>query len=435
MCVKCALNYLTLIRKFIDMALAKLTLDTRKKSQNNDGLYPVVIRIFHKKPRMIRMNTYTSISGWDDLNKGLKKSVSINKDLDCNKINIELYEKLHSAKSLINELGDTINKISVDILVEQVKRTWDNSLNSELKNNFSNPSTINEWSEVLIKRKLKEQEPGSAKWYKDSIVAITKFNEDQPVKFFELTVTFLKEFELEHKSKGNSNNTISAYLRAVRAIFNSAVREDKYEPDKNPFQFYKIPTTRRTKKKALPKENFVEIRKLNYPEGSNLFHTKNYILSMFNCRGMNLIDLAKLKVESIKGDRIFYGRSKTDDLLSIKITKELVSILNYYTMGKKQEDFIFPIGYNGSVAKFKKYRSDRRLFNKLCKIIAKDANLDVPLTSYYIRHSWATIAKNLGISTEVISEGLGHHSLKTTEIYLKSFDNAVLDDANELIVK
>ncbi len=416
------------------MARARLTLDTREKSKNPNGFYPIILRVFHRKPRMIRMDEYTSIDGWDDTKMELKKSVSANKDLDCNEVNIELYNKLHTAKSIINELGETLKNISADVLIENIKKAWDDSLDSELKKNLSNPLTMNDWCKVLVERKLKEQEPGTAKWYSDSVRAITKFNDEQPIKFFELTVTLLKEFEAEHKARGNSNNTISAYLRGVSAVYNSAIKEDKFEPEKNPFYYYKIPTSRRTKKKALPKENFSTISELNYSVGSNLFHVKNYLLSMFNCRGMNLIDLAKLRVCDIKDDRIFYGRSKTDDPLSVRITVEFRAILDYYISGKENDDFIFPIGYDGSVEYFKKYRSDRRLVNKLCKIIAKDAQLKVPLTSYYIRHSWATIAKNMGIPTEVISEGLGHHSLKTTEIYLKSFNNEVLDKANDLIV-
>tara|TARA_R110001592_G_scaffold111842_2_gene309664 strand:- start:1209 stop:1661 length:453 start_codon:yes stop_codon:yes gene_type:complete len=149
---------------------------------------------------------------------------------------------------------------------------------------------------------------------------------------------------------------------------------------------------------------------------------------------MNLIDLAKLRLVDIGESRIFYGRSKTGDPLSVRITNEFATILEYYLKGKKKNDFVFPIGYDGSVATFKKYTSDRRLVNKLLKQIAKDACIEEKITSYYIRHSWATIAKNMGISTEIISEGLGHHSIKTTEVYLKSFDNSVLDDANELIV-
>ena len=72
--------------------------------------------------------------------------------------------------------------------------------------------------------------------------------------------------------------------------------------------------------------------------------------------------------------------------------------------------------------------------NGYLKIIANDAGIEQVFTTYTIRHSWATIAKYMGISTEIISEGLGHNSLRTTEIYLKSFTNTVLDEANELVV-
>jgi len=72
--------------------------------------------------------------------------------------------------------------------------------------------------------------------------------------------------------------------------------------------------------------------------------------------------------------------------------------------------------------------------NERLRIIAKDAGIEGTFTTYYIRHSWATIAKYMGISTALISEGLGHSSIKTTEIYLKDFDDKVLDDANEKIV-
>ncbi|WP_026935003.1 tyrosine-type recombinase/integrase [Christiangramia echinicola] len=416
------------------MARASLILDVRKSSRNVDGLYPIALRIFHRKQRIIRLTESTSKAGWNEKRMFLKKSVLANQGKDCDTINKNLYDKLHSAKSIINELGDTITAINVDTLVEHIKKAWDDKLKSDLKTNLSNGLSLSDWGEVLIKRKLKENKPSTAKWYKDSMAAFTKFNDQKSLKLYEITVTLLKEFELEHRSKGNSNNAISAYIRAIRAIYYSAVREDKYVPSKNPFLSYKIPTTNRTKKKALSKEKIVAIRKLNYQTGTNLWHTKNYLLSMFNCRGMNLIDLAKLKVKDVGENRIFYGRSKTGDPLSVRITEEFAQILSFYLKDKEKDNFIFPIGYDGSVEKFTKYKSDRRLVNKLLKQIAKDAGIEEKITSYYIRHSWATIAKNMGISTEIISEGLGHHSIKTTEIYLKSFDNSVLDDANDLIV-
>ena len=416
------------------MAKARLILDTRKSSKGIDGLYPIALRIFHKKQRIIRLPQSTSVAGWDDKNMTFKKSASANKDRDCDFINTNLYAKLHSAKSIINELGDTINDISVDVLIKNIKKSWDDGLSSDLKKNLSNEISLLDWGQVLINRKHKEGKPSTAKWYKDSITAFTNFNNKRPVKLYQLTVTFLKEFEMEHKSKGNSNNGISSYIRAIRAIYNSAIKEDKYVPSKNPFLHYKIPTTRRNKKKALSKEKIIAIRNLKYEENTSLWHTKNYVLSMFNCRGMNLIDLAKLRVKDVGENRIYYGRSKTGDPLSVRITDEFTDILNLYIQDKDANDFIFPIGYDGSVETFTKYRSDRRLVNKLLKKIAADAGIEEKITSYYIRHSWATIAKNMGISTEIISEGLGHHSLKTTEIYLRSFDNSVLDDANDQVV-
>ena len=76
-----------------------------------------------------------------------------------------------------------------------------------------------------------------------------------------------------------------------------------------------------------------------------------------------------------------------------------------------------------------------RLMNKKLKILSNLAKIEEPITTYTARHSWATIAKRAGIPTAVISEGLGHETEETTQIYLDSFENDVLDDANELITK
>ena len=217
------------------MARASLILDVRESSRNVDGLYPIALRIFHKKQRIIRLTESTSKAGWNEKRMILKKSVLANQDKDCDSINKNLYDKLHLARSIINELGDTINAINVDTLVEHIKKAWDKELKSDLKTNLSNEISLSEWGQVLINRKLKEAKPSTAKWYKDSIAAFTKINNQESLKLYQITVTLLKEFELEHRSKGNSNNAISAYIRAIRAIYNSAMREDKYIPIQKSF--------------------------------------------------------------------------------------------------------------------------------------------------------------------------------------------------------
>ena len=223
-------------------------------------------------------------------------------------------------------------------------------------------------------------------------------------------------------------------MRSVRALYNSAIKEDQFTTPKNPFEHYKIPATTRTKKRAIAKVELIKIRDLAYKPNSAIWHAKNYALIMFNCRGMNFVDLVKVRVKDVSGNYIFYGRSKTGDQLSVRITKELKELLNFYLTDKTEEEYLFPANYDGSTKHYEKYKTLRRRMNENLKIIANDVGIEGKFTTYSIRHSWATIAKYMGISTEIISEGLGHHSLKTTEIYLKSFTNKVLDDANEIIV-
>lgn len=197
----------------------------------------------------------------------------------------------------------------------------------------------------------------------------------------------LKDFQIEKESKGLKPNSISSVIRAIRAIYNADINEDRIEVVKNPFHRYKIPSSNQTKKRAISKEDFLNIRKLNYEKCSALWHTKNYTLIMFNCRGMNLIDLVKLKKSNVREDRIFYGRNKTGDPLSVKLTSELKEILTYYLEGKSDDDFLFPSNYDGSTAKYEKYKTIRRRVNERLKIIAVDAGIKQHFTTYVIRHS------------------------------------------------
>ncbi len=249
-----------------------------------------------------------------------------------------------------------------------------------------------------------------------------------------LLVSDLNGFVHFHLAKGNTKNTISSYLRAVRSLYNSAMKEDRLFMVKYPFNHFRVPATTRTKKRAISKEKLLYLSQLYYHKGSPIWHARNYALIMFYTRGMNFIDLVKLKVSNIKSGRIFYGRSKTGSQLSVKITTPLKPILDYYTCFKVENDWLFPANYDGSPKHAEKYKSLCRRMNEHLATMATDAGIEEKLTTYTIRHTWATTAKYLGIPIEVISESLGHHSLDTTEIYLKGFNDAILDEANDKII-
>ena len=82
------------------------------------------------------------------------------------------------------------------------------------------------------------------------------------------------------------------------------------------------------------------------------------------------------------------------------------------------------------------YRKDKTLkkFNKDLKRIAELCKIDTKITSYVSRHSFATNLKQKGVSTDIISEAMGHQTLTVTQAYLKELENDVIDDAiNKLI--
>ena len=130
---------------------------------------------------------------------------------------------------------------------------------------------------------------------------------------------------------------------------------------------------------------------------------------------------------------ISYNRQKTSQRIEVAVTDDLLDIIEKY---QSDSDYIFPI-LKGTESKelYRQYRLSVERTNRHLKEIGRILKLETPLTTYVARHSWATLAKKIGISTSIISEGLGHTSEKTTQIYLKAFDRSTLDKANEKITR
>ena len=175
------------------------------------------------------------------------------------------------------------------------------------------------------------------------------------------------------------------------------------------------------------------VEELDVSKEENLQLYKDLFMFSFYNRGMNFVDMAFLKVKNIESGRINYTRQKTGQHFSIKVTDKSKSIIDKYNDLKEPESYIFPIIYRKG-NEYLDYRNAMRLMNKKLKKISELLNLDVPLTTYVSRHSWATIAKKSGVATAVISEGLGHTTEEITQVYLDSVENDVLDDANDLII-
>ena len=108
-------------------------------------------------------------------------------------------------------------------------------------------------------------------------------------------------------------------------------------------------------------------------------------------------------------------------------------IVSKYETGNSQ--YMLPIIKSGNKDERMQYKNAMCMINCKLKIIGSMTNIPLPLTMYTARHSWASAAKSKNIPISVISEGMGHDSEQTTQIYLASLDTTVVDKANRLILK
>lgn len=156
-------------------------------------------------------------------------------------------------------------------------------------------------------------------------------------------------------------------------------------------------------------------------------------LMSFYLRGMSFIDMAYLKKTDLKNGSVVYRRRKTGQQLTIAWAPEMQAILDKYPDNPTQ--YLLPIIKTEGINERCAYRNIGYNINHNLKKIAGMVGINIPLTMYVARHSWASAAKAKGIPLSVISEGMGHDSEATTQIYLASLDTSVVDKANSLILK
>lgn len=108
-------------------------------------------------------------------------------------------------------------------------------------------------------------------------------------------------------------------------------------------------------------------------------------------------------------------------------------ILDKYPPNNTQ--YLLPIITKTDIDERAHYQNELAKVNKYLKKISELLKLQVPITMYVARHSWASVAKSRNVPLSVISEGMGHDSEATTQIYLASLDTAVVDRANSMILK
>jgi len=289
----------------------------------------------------------------------------------------------------------------------------------------------------------------TARAYRTTSRGLAHFAGQSNFTLKDIRPSLLKEFQEDMVGKGKTLNTISFYMRNLRAIYNRAVRESLVEsPQKNPFEGV-YTGVEQTRKRALSKEDMALLSRdlLSVESASKdrevLSITQRLFLFSFHARGMSFVDVAFLRKSDICNNILTYRRRKTGQQLEMIVSAEMHRIINSFRNDTKDSPYIFPIIKTPGINEYRQYETGLKRQNIWLKKLSSHCQLSIvncqskigisQLTTHMSRHTWASLAKELNFPLAVISEGLGHTSEKTTSIYLSSFDRTVLDSMNRKI--
>ena len=266
--------------------------------------------------------------------------------------------------------------------------------------------------------------------YRCTLKSLMQFREDKDVLLEDIDSDLMLMYEAYLRGRGLTKNSTSFYMRILRAVYNRAVEKD-FTSNRNPFK-HVYTGIDKTIKRAIPLKAIKQIKNLDLSLQPSLDFARDMFLFSFYTRGMSFIDMAYLKKKDLANGILSYRRRKTGQQLFIRWEKCMQEIVEKY--GNPISEYLLPIIKLIGSDERKQYQNAMYLINRKLKEIGKMAGVQLPLTMYVARHSWASVAKNKNVPISVISEGMGHDSEMTTQIYLASLDTAVVDKANSMII-
>lgn len=305
----------------------------------------------------------------------------------------------------------------------------------EIAANFS--SGIDAMDSVFnfIRRQIHHKEQigkvRSSETYRSMLNSFTCFRKGVDLTFDMMDGMLMELYEAWMRKCGLTRNSTSFYMRILRTNYKLAV-EKGLTPDRHPFRNVYCGIDK-TVKRSLPFSEIKKISALDLSRKPSMDFARDMFMFSFCTRGMSFIDMAYLKKADLNNGCLTYRRKKTGQLMMIEWTRQMQDIIDKYN--PNGTGYLLPIITCEDGSERRQYQNQMRKTNRLLKDIANRAGLPMPLSMYYARHSWATIARGRDVPLAVISEGLGHDSETTTQIYLDSIKSSEVDKVNRMILE
>ena len=238
----------------------------------------------------------------------------------------------------------------------------------------------------------------------------------------------IKSFEKWLRDQKLSLNSISCYMRSLRSMINRVNGEG------NTNIFKSVYTGRvKTDKRAISESDIISIKHVSLRKNSFLSLARDVFLFSYYALGMPFIDIAFLRRNQISDNVLTYYRHKTGQRVIVHLESCMFEIINRY---QSENEYVFPLLHSLDPQKaYCEYLKKLNRYNRSLKTLAKKAGLNIRLTSYVARHTWASIAHASNMDMPVISKALGHTNPQTTLTYIKEINDYRLAKANRELLR
>ena len=295
--------------------------------------------------------------------------------------------------------------------------------------NDGNRKRLFEFMEDIIRRLEAGRRERTAETYRATLSSFRQFREGKDIAFSELDSDVTESYERYLMEKDIALNTISFYMRILRAVYNKAVRQC-LTADRQPFATV-YTSIGRTVKRAVTIDVIRRIKDME-PRSKTGELARDMFLFSFYTRGMSFVDMAYLKPSDICDGIMVYRRKKTGRRIYVKWEENMQRIVDRYA--SESSVYLLPLIKKANGKERNQYRHKQDVINRELKAISDELQLDCRLSMYAARHSWASIARTLNVPVETICRGMGHDSERTTQIYLKTLNTDAIDQANMMII-
>ncbi|WP_430811607.1 MULTISPECIES: tyrosine-type recombinase/integrase [unclassified Carboxylicivirga] len=386
-----------------------------KKRLKKNGKYPAKLRLTHNRKQMYyTIDTKNRV--YDFTEDEFEKIIAPKPRGEYKEIQLEF--------SLIEEKANKIIKELSNFSFDQFKTHFGIT--------GGNMRSIFHYLDIKINA-YKKNGYGD-KTAKPAKLALQKFfNREVNLEFKEITIAKLRDFEHYMKARGIKPTTYSRYVNSIKSAFIMALKDKTIPQDLYPFgrDKYYVPRCV-TIKRALKINEIEKIYKYQPEPFSHEDEARDLWLFSYLCNGINMTDLFHLKYKDISSEFITFIRKKTEHSsgtqrpILIPISKDIQKIIDKRgNPDRSPNNYVFPLISDGLSPhqKIHKIAWRVRKTNIHMQRIGKKLGIEKHITTYTARHSFATILKRSGVSTEFISESLGHSDVKMTETYLDSFES------------